>query len=95
LEKNMNKILSITATLLAVAAMPMAASACDAAGKNTHVGQVLSSDGNQFTIRDAQSGKPIRFTTTGNTADALPAAGDRVAVKYSESEQGLVAETIR
>ena len=75
--------------------MPMSAWACDAAGENTHIGQVLSSDGDQFTIRDAQSGAPINFTSAAKMKGSMPAAGDRVAVKYSEGDKGLVAESVR
>jgi len=91
----MNKTSFITAALLAVVAMPMSVWACGAAEDSLHVGQVLSSEGNQFTIRDAQSGAPIQFTSAAKMKGTLPAAGDRVAVKYSEGEKGLVAETVR
>jgi hypothetical protein len=87
------KMIYRAAMLSVVAIVPGHALACDAAGENTHVGQVLSTQGNQFTIRDAQSGGPLRFTL--NAKGALPVVGERVAVKYSTSEYGLQADSIR
>jgi len=88
------KTIYLAAMLSVVAIVPGHALACDAAGENTHVGQVLSTQGNQFTIRDAQSGGPLRFTLNGKGA-AVPVVGERVAVKYSTSEYGLQADSIR
>ena len=91
----MKTMIYSAAIALAAVLMPVTLWACDAAGDNTHIGQVLSSDGNQFTIRDAQSGAPINFTSAAKMKGDMPAAGDRVAVKYSEGEKGLIAETVR
>ncbi len=84
------------ATLLyAVTSLPAVALACDAAGEQTHIGQVLSTNGNEFTIRDAQSGGPIHFTSNDKMQGKLPSVGDRIAVNYSKGEHGLVAESVR
>lgn len=91
----MMKRIYIAALLAMAAAMPVSALACDAAGENTHVGQVLSASGNQFTIRDAQSGGPIRFTLDAKTKGELPVVGDRIAVDYSKGENGLQADSVR
>ncbi|MFQ5345617.1 MAG: hypothetical protein ACE5DZ_06615, partial [Mariprofundus sp.] len=60
-----------------------------------HVGQVLGVNGNQFTIRDAQTGKPVSFRAAKNMQGSMPAAGDSVTVKYSEHEKILIAESIQ
>jgi len=88
------KSIYIAAILSAATAMPAYVLACDAAGENTHVGQVLSAEGNQFTIRDAQSGGPISFTVDDKKQAVLPTVGDRIAVKYSKGKNGLVAESV-
>jgi len=83
------------AMLLVVGMMPTMASACDAAGSHTHVGQVLSVDWNTFTIRDAQSGGPISFTADKKMQGSMPAAGDSIAVKYSGDAKQLIAESVQ
>jgi len=90
----MNKTIYIS-VLLAAMTLPSAVLACDAAGKNVHVGQVLGADGNQFTIRDAQSDQSINFTVDNKMQSVLPAAGDRVAVQYLKTDKGLVVKSIR
>jgi len=87
--------LSIATMLVAGMALSTSAYACDAAGPHTHVGQVLSVDGNHFTIRDAQSGGPISFTASKDMQGSMPATGDGVTVKYSDDKKGLVAQSIR
>jgi len=89
------KTIYFTMLLSLTAIAPGNVFACDAAGENTHVGQVLSTQGNQFTIRDAQSGGPINFTADATMKGALPAVGDQVAVKYSKDKNGLKAESVR
>jgi len=94
MSKRMKIKLSIAAMLIGGLALSTPALACDAAGPNTHVGQVLSVDGNHFTIRDAQTGGPISFTASQQLQGSLPAAGDSVTVKYSGDEKDLIAESI-
>jgi len=86
--------LSVAATMTGVLALSVSAYACDAAGPNTHVGQVLSVDGNHFTIRDAQTGGPISFTADKDMQGSLPATGDQVSIKYSGDEKHLIAESV-
>jgi len=86
--------LSIAAMMVAGLALSTSSYACDAAGPNTHVGQVLSVDGNHFTIRDAQTGGPISFTASKEVQDSLPAPGDHVSIKYSGDEKDLIAESV-
>jgi len=92
IKKNIK--LSIAAMMMAGLALSTSAYACDAAGPNTHVGQVLSVDGNHFTIRDAQTGGPISFTAGEKMQSSLPAPGDNVSIKYSGDEKGLIAESV-
>jgi hypothetical protein len=92
IKKNIK--LSIAAMMMAGLALSTSAYACDAAGPNTHVGQVLSVDGNHFTIRDAQSGGPISFTAGEKMQGSLPAPGDNVSIKYSGDEKDLIAESV-
>jgi len=96
--KNSNNMmtikLSVALMLAGALALSTSAYACDAAGPNTHVGQVLSVDGNHFTIRDAQTGGPISFTASDNMKGSLPAQGDQVVIKYSGDENALTAQAI-
>jgi len=92
IKKNIK--LSIAAMMMAGLALSTSAYACDAAGPNTHVGQVLSVDGNHFTIRDAQTGGPISFTAGEKMQSSLPAPGDNVSIKYSGDEKELIAESV-
>jgi len=92
----MKRISMIAAAMLLAGGMvPKMASACDAAGEHTHVGQVLSVDGHTFTIRDAQSGGPISFTANKKMQGSMPAPGDSIAVKYSGEAKQLIAESVQ
>jgi len=79
-------------TIMLLAAGP--AWGCDAAGPDTHVGQVSSVNGKSFTIIDAQTGGPISFTTDASMQSMMPVRGDTVTVKYSKGKKGLIAESI-
>ncbi len=94
IHKQIKITLSVAAMLAGGLALSTSAYACDAAGPNTHVGQVLSVDGNHFTIRDAQTGGPITFTAAGEMKGPIPAPGDQVAIKYSGDEKDLIAESV-
>ncbi|MDQ7000709.1 MAG: hypothetical protein Q9M12_07515 [Mariprofundus sp.] len=94
MNKGMQIKLSMAAMLIGGLALSTPAMACDAAGPNTHVGQVLSVDGNHFTIRDAQTGGPISFTADEKMQGSMPAPGDAVTIKYSGHEKELIAESV-
>jgi len=94
MNKGMCIKLSIAAVLIGGLALSTSALACDAAGPNTHVGQVLSVDGNHFTIRDAQTGGSISFSAGEHMQGSIPAPGDTVTIKYSGHEKDLIAESI-
>jgi len=94
INRNVNIKLSIAAIMMTGLALSAPAYACDAAGPNTHVGQVLSVAGNPFTIRDAQTGGPIAFTAGEQMQGSMPAQGDNVAIKYSGDKKDLIAESV-
>ncbi len=79
---------------LAVAAGPVWA--CDAAGPNTHVGVVtqLNAKERQFTIKDAQTGKPMIFVAESKQMAALN-IGEQVAVKYEKQDGKMLAKQIQ
>jgi len=95
IHKSIKTTLSIAAMLIGSFVLSTSALACDAAGPNTHVGQVLSVDGNHFTIRDAQSGGPISFTAAKEMHGSMPAPGDQVSIKYSGEKKSLIAESVQ
>jgi Cu/Ag efflux protein CusF len=83
---------------VAVAAGPVWAPvwACDAAGPNTHVGVVttLNAKERQFTIKDAQTGKPMVFVADSKQMAALN-IGDQIAVKYEDHDGKMLAKQIQ
>lgn len=64
--------------------------ACDAAGPNKHIGQLLSIDATSktFTIRDAQSQSPITFTANNEILTGLKEASGSIMVNYEEKDDG-------
>jgi hypothetical protein len=79
--------------LMAVAAGP--AWACKAAGPNTHVGVItqLNVKAQEFTITDAESGKPMVFIADAQQLETMH-VGDQIAVKYEERDGAMVAKRI-
>ena len=67
--------------------------ACDAAGKNTHVGYLMTVDAEHktFTIRDAQSRGPITFIANNEIIEGLKAAKGSIMVNYKEDGATLTA----
>ncbi|MBI3622293.1 MAG: hypothetical protein HY208_08925 [Nitrospirae bacterium] len=80
--------------VMAVSAGPVWA--CDAAGPSTHVGVVTQLDAKQrqFTIKDAQTGKPMVFVAESPQLAALN-IGDQVAVKYEDHDGIMTAKQIQ
>jgi hypothetical protein len=80
-------------SVTAVAAGP--AWACKAAGPNTHVGVItqLNAKERQFTITDAETGKPMNFIADSTQMAALN-VGDQVTVKYEKRDGTMVAKRI-
>jgi len=72
---------------------PSAVLACDAAGKNTHVGNLMSVDARQktFTIEDAQSHNAITFAANDKIIEGLKNANGSIMVNYEESGDKLTA----
>ena len=87
------KNLLITATLTAGLIMPASLLACDAMGKNTHVGNLVSVDAanSTFTIRDAQSRGPITFIANNEILEGLKQADGSIMVNYQEEGDTLTA----
>ena len=67
--------------------------ACDAAGKNTHIGSLMTVNAEQstFTIRDAQSRSPITFVANNEIIQGLKEAKGSVMVNYQEDGDTLTA----
>ena len=72
-----------------LALVPMGALACGGTVGGTHTGEVTSLDvpAGTFTVRDAETGKPIDFVTTDRILASL-SPGKSVRVDYEEAEDG-------
>ena len=72
------------------------ASACEAAGPNTHVGAVTAIDpaGKTFTLKDAETTRPIVFLTTTEQLKGVKVK-DEVAVTYVAEGKQLRATSIK
>jgi hypothetical protein len=81
-------------SVVAVATGP--AWACKAAGPDTHVGVVTQLNGKerQFTITDAETGKPMVFIADSKQMAALN-IGDQIAVSYEKHDGAMVATRIQ
>lgn len=95
--KTMNPLLRpiLTALLLSLSAPVLA---CSAAGPNTHVGQILSVDGQShtLTINDMATGQPISFAVNDALMARLAVLKGQVIVRYKDGAGGrLVATDIR
>ena len=66
--------------------------ACKAAGPNKHVGNItaINDTGGEFTILDAETGKPMTFQATPKILKDLQVEA-RVMVSYKEEEDKLIA----
>jgi hypothetical protein len=64
--------------------------ACDGMGPSTHAGLLMSIDAahHTFTIRDAQSQKPITFSANNKIITGLKDANGSIMVNYTKSEKG-------
>jgi len=80
-------------SVMVVAAGP--AWACKAAGPNTHVGVItqLNDKAKQFTITDAETGKPMVFIADAKQLATMH-VGEQIAVKYEERGGAMVAKRI-
>jgi len=80
--------------VLAVLIFPAMTFACDAAGPSTHIGQVMSIDEKKmtFTIRDAQTRKPIMFIASNSEIiSGLKSANGMITVNYEDEDGDLMA----
>lgn len=83
--------------LASTAAFAAPAAACEAAGDNTHVGQVLQidRDGGTFSIMDAEKMTAIEFSASDAILDKLGGNGDDMAmVSYEDTGNGLTATRV-
>lgn len=73
--------------------VPSLSSACDAAGKSTHIGNLMTvnAEQNTFTIRDAQSRGPITFIANNEIIEGLKDASGSIMVNYEENGDTLTA----
>ena len=84
----------VTGTALAFALVTSSSVwACDAAGKSTHIGSLMTVNAEQstFTIRDAQSSSPITFVANNEIIEGLKGAKGSVMVNYKEDGDTLTA----
>lgn len=81
------------AALAAALTISGSAWACDAAGKTTHIGSLMTVNAEQktFTIRDAQSRSPITFTANSEIIEGLKDAKGNIMVNYMEKGDELTA----
>ncbi len=72
-----------------------AALACGGANSGKHVGNVTSinPDGKTFTIRDAETSKPITFKANADIIKGLKKAGGSVVVNFEENTEGGLQAT--
>ena len=82
------------ATLMSLNAS--SASACEAAGANTHVGAITAIDltGQTLTLKDAETSNPIVFVVTPEQLRGIKVA-DEVAVTYRADGNRLRATSIK
>lgn len=66
-----------------------AAAACEIAGKNKHIGNIVAvdQDGKSFVILDAETRSEIRFIASRQTLASL-AVNDQVQVSYEKTAEG-------
>lgn len=76
-----------------LSAGPVAAMACEAAGPNSHVGQVTAVDPAKgtFTIMDAETREPITFIAGTDILSGLKNAKGMVKVNYEDKGDKLNA----
>lgn len=81
------------AGLAAFLVAPVTAWSCNAAGKNTHVGELMAVNAelNSFTIRDAESHGAITFISDDNLIKALKDIKGMVQVRYQKEGHELRA----
>jgi len=72
--------------------------ACDSMGPNTHVGEITSidSEAQTFTIRDAETNKPITFSADNKIMLELAGINNhQVIVGYAEVDGKLIAANVK
>lgn len=82
--------------LAAAASVPASAWACEAAGANTHIGQVLQVDraAGSFSIMDAEQMTAIQFSAAERILDKVDGTDRMAIVDYEETGSGLKATRV-
>lgn len=83
---------TMTTLVLAVAITPAIGFACDAAGPQTHVGNVISIDAAKmtFTIKDAETRDSITFVADNSKIiNSLKSAKGSIRVKYEDIDDSV------
>ena len=82
----LKQLLSKSLLVGVIIVAPVIGWACDGAGPSTHVGMIHSVDAGSktFTIIDAQTQKPIKFTANNEIIDGLKNAKGSIMVNYEE-----------
>lgn len=94
----MRSLIAVLLTAFLLTAAGGSALACEMAGKNKHIGNIVAVDpaGKSFVILDAETRSEIRFVASQETLSSL-AVDDQVQVSYEESAGGelVTLEVIR
>ena len=79
-------------SIIAVALLsaPLAVFACGDKASKMHMGQVVNIDakGQSFTIRDAETSRPVTFKANDEILSGLKKASGTVEVKFEEGSDG-------
>lgn len=88
----MRFLTTIFAVLMSLS-LSWSALACEGAGANKHVGMVTQVDAGKktFTIKDAETQKPITFSANEAIISGLKGYSGKVLVSYEENAEGLKA----
>ena len=77
---------------VALLSAPLAVLACGGKDSKMHMGQVVNIDAksNTFTIRDAETSRPVTFKANDDIMAGLKKANGTVEVKFEENSDGAL-----
>lgn len=64
--------------------------ACGGEESGKHIGNVLKVQQSSFTIRDAETNRPITFNASAEVLNDIKSSNGRVVVNYKENEDGAL-----
>ncbi len=64
--------------------------ACGGEESGKHIGNVLKVQQSSFTIRDAETNRPITFNASTEILNNIKSSNGRVVVNYEENEDGAL-----